>query len=104
MPSRWFKEQFFSKARVRWVKGLSCSVPGCYSNPCDNAHIRSRGAGGTYRDIIPLCRYHHVEQHTAGIKTFAFKYGLDLKELAKATASAWEAVQHNHIDDEDLAF
>jgi hypothetical protein len=46
------------------------------------AHVKSRGAGGTSKHLIPLCTAHHHEQHAVGIQTFAAKYGLDLEALA----------------------
>lgn len=51
-------------------------------NP-DRAHIRSRGAGGTWDEdnIMMLCRLHHREQHSIGIVTFALKYPAVMWEL-----------------------
>ena len=50
------------------------------------AHIISRGASGGRFDIIPLCAHHHAEQHQHGVKTFAAKYGLDLRAEADLVA------------------
>ena len=50
------------------------------------AHIISRGASGGRFDIIPLCAHHHAEQHQHGVKTFAAKYGLDLRAEADRVA------------------
>jgi hypothetical protein len=42
----------------------------------DRAHIRSKGAGGTWGDenIMLLCRNHHIEQHALGWFKFCEKY------------------------------
>lgn len=49
-----------------------CGKPG----PSDPCHIKSRGAGGpdTHRNIVPMCRGHHREQHQGGIITFYRKH------------------------------
>jgi len=61
-----------------------CEAPA----PSDPAHVRSRGAGGRDREnVVPLCREHHVEQHSAGIETFGSRYGVDLSEIAVETWS-----------------
>lgn len=45
----------------------SCAACG-KSGPNDPAHIKSRGAGGPddERNVIPLCRWHHTQQHKEG--------------------------------------
>ncbi len=56
------------------------------AGPTQNAHVRSRGAGGTARDVVPLCAFHHREQHDKGVRDFERKYGLDLAAEAARTA------------------
>jgi len=51
---RLFKRNFHSQERVRFIKSLPCEVTGRSSETVVNAHMKSRGAGGTYRDIVPL--------------------------------------------------
>lgn len=75
----WFK-YFCSEERVQAIKESQCII--CSSLPSDNAHVRSRGSGGTWKDIIPLCRIHHTELDTKGINTFEKKHQINLKELA----------------------
>ena len=69
------------KARLAEIRDITCFAYGCGFSPCDPAHVKSRGAGGTYRDIIPLCHRHHQEQHTIGILTFARKYHTTLEKM-----------------------
>lgn len=69
------------KDRSAEIRDMTCFAYGCGFTPCDPAHVKSRGAGGTYRDIIPLCHRHHQEQHTIGILTFARKYNTTLEEM-----------------------
>lgn len=69
------KKNFHLNERVDYIKSLPCLV--CGNTPSDNEHVRSRGAGGTYKDIVPLCRTHHNERHQLGRDTFGEKYGKD---------------------------
>ena len=47
----------------------------CRRTPTDRAHIKSRGAGGTWEDwnIMMLCRSCHITQHSIGWPEFAFR-------------------------------
>lgn len=49
---------------VRWQPCVACG----FGPPCDPAHVRSVGSGGpdTSWNVMPLCRYHHTEQHAKG--------------------------------------
>ncbi len=61
--------------------------------PAQVAHIKSRGAGGKdVGETVPLCAHHHLEQHRIGVKSFAEKYGLDLKAAARWYAEQYRAV------------
>ena len=42
-----------------FIKSLPCEVTGRLSDTVVNAHTKSRGAGGTYRDIVPLSSEAH---------------------------------------------
>lgn len=57
--------------------------------PIDMAHVRSRAAGGTWKETTPLCRKHHGIQHRHGIKSFEVKYQTDLDFWAVAIYSRW---------------
>lgn len=48
----------------------------CGTTPCEGDHIFSRGAGGPDEEfnLWPVCRHHHSERHSLGIKTFIQKY------------------------------
>lgn len=60
--------------------------------PSEPAHVRSRGAGGTAKDIAALCSSCHHEQHRHGIKTFQERHGVDLAaEAAKLAERVREA-------------
>ena len=66
--------------------------------PCDGAveatHVQSRGAGGGDRgNLLPLCHGHHMEQHTAGVRTFAERYAIDPAALARRL---WEEYEMRH--------
>lgn len=55
------------------IKSKSCQV--CGKRPVDPCHVKSVGSGGpdTPSNIIPLCRWHHSEQHAKGWITFLKK-------------------------------
>lgn len=77
------------KDHANYVRGQGCVVANgdCYGD-VQAAHVRSRGAGGTAKDMVGMCWFHHqVEQHGDGIKTFQKKYGIDLEAEA---ARLWE--------------
>ena len=87
--ARRFEEGFESEERVAWYRHQFCAVPGCPTGPCEVAHVKSRAAGGTADDAVPLCSPHHREQHDIGIRTFEGKYGLDLETMAEHYAQLW---------------
>lgn len=83
-------EQFGTRADA--VRLLPCVI--CGASPCDPAHVKSRGAGGTRRDLVPLCRAHHDEQHRTGILSFQRKYAIDLAVQAMAIAARLDREGH----------
>ncbi len=64
-------------AHADWIRALGCLV--CNDRPSDPHHYPTVGAGGTAKDLTPLCSYHHTQFHTQGPETFQRTYGLDLK-------------------------
>lgn len=72
------------KSKKNPKKTMICLACGRWD--ADQAHVKSRGAGGSNSDwnIIPLCRTHHQEQHQFSWRYFINKYpkvGFHLKEL-----------------------
>lgn len=60
-----------------YVKSQPCMV--CGMGPCDPAHIQVRKFGGDGLDnLMSLCRKHHQEQGTIGIRSFVKKYDLPI--------------------------
>lgn len=92
-----YQEHFGDKAA--FVRSRPCCVCG-RSGPSDPHHHPSRGAGGTSKDLVPLCREHHNEFHgpNGGAETFQTRHSVDLKRIA-ATMEAWF-----RNDPQDLAF
>ena len=61
------------------VRAQGCVVDNCdCSGPVDPHHVKTRGAGGddTRENLMPLCRWHHIEAGMIGVWTFIKKYGL----------------------------
>jgi hypothetical protein len=73
-----YAEAFGDYADV--IRGLPCCV--CQAPPpSDPHHVRSRGAGGTKRDLIPVCRTCHTLIHSG--------HGPDRESLARVAADLW---------------
>jgi hypothetical protein len=68
-----FRKHFFSKHRVRFIKDLPCEVTGELN--CVNAHMKSRGSGGDYTDIVPLSWGCHTDFDEMPMEKFEKKYG-----------------------------
>lgn len=83
---------FLSDVRVRFVNSLPCVVdmPGS-CNRRQNHHVKSRGAGGTYLDIVSLCEWHHSWLHKDGRQSFEEYYNIDLDKAAAETQEKWAA-------------
>ncbi len=63
---------------------LSFGKAEAFAIQSDPHHVRSRGAGGTDKDCVPLCREHHQEVHRIGRDTFDAKHGISLRKVADA--------------------
>lgn len=51
---RLFEDAFGSVERVEWINAMPCAI--CdVTGWTENAHVRSRGAGGKACDVVPLC-------------------------------------------------
>lgn len=53
-------------------------------------HVRSKGAGGTDREVVNLCDAHHREGHDHGWMTFERKYQVDLPAIAAALSQRYD--------------
>lgn len=93
-----FKKHFHSEEFVIWIKNRPCVV--CGLTPSDTAHIKSRISGGYIRNVVPLCRTHHTESHTIGLKSFEEKYSIDLQSYADSLYV--EAVQIGLVPTEGI--
>ena len=82
-----FDQAYHSLERVLWVKNGPCGV--CGAEPSENMHIRSRAAGGTWRDVVRGCRVHHNELHQTGIKTFEERHDICLEYVAARLEREW---------------
>ena len=91
--ARRFARQFRSAAFVEWIHARACAVPNCLRGPCEAAHARSRGAGGTADDVLALCGGpdgHHAEQHRIGVRSFEKLRGIILLDSAAEARQDWE--------------
>lgn len=70
---------------------MNCCV--CGKSPCDVAHIKTRGSGGSDEpfNLAPLCRRHHSESHQLGWHLFCEKYPV---MIAVFRRRGWEFYDH----------
>jgi hypothetical protein len=73
---------------LSFIRKKPCSV--CYDTMVDSDahHLKSVGMGNKRKDmseddhvnrgVVPLCRPHHQEYHSIGLKSFDEKYGVNL--------------------------
>ena len=59
--------------KADWVRTLPCLC--CGYTPSDPHHEPPRSLGGTSKDLVPLCRFHHQGRHDLGLVTFSKMYG-----------------------------
>tara|TARA_R110000824_G_scaffold157971_2_gene331513 strand:- start:3257 stop:3628 length:372 start_codon:yes stop_codon:yes gene_type:complete len=65
--------QFHSPQRIEWIRSLPCEMTGVRGG-IHNAHMKSRGAGGTWHDIVPLNHQVHNDFDTMSEEKFYIKY------------------------------
>jgi hypothetical protein len=88
-----FTRNFHSALRVAWIRGLPCEVTGEHKGECVNAHMKSRGAGGTWRDIVPLSWECHQDFDTMASEKFQIKYRRTKNSIRRCSwyyARYWE--------------
>jgi hypothetical protein len=77
-----WRAQYHSEAFVEFTRHAPSAVSGNLG--CVASHsAKTRGAGGTYRDIVPLTRAEHEEEHRVGVRTFWAQYGKNPKAEAR---------------------
>lgn len=70
------------------VRQLPCYLSGIFEGCLGivhTHHVKTKGAGGSDRQVIPLCAIHHNETHRRGVKSFARKYGIDYEKAVRET-------------------
>lgn len=77
----------------KWVASRWCFIgEQCWGEGIDACHVKTRGAGGAdLGNLVPMCRAHHTEQHTLGIRSFQRKHGVDMKAEAQRLAEFYAA-------------
>jgi hypothetical protein len=77
------------RAWIRERRCIACAACGpktMWHSTIDPAHTKNNGRGskGADSDCIPLCRYHHQDQHRVGWPAFESEYGIDRHREAEA--------------------
>ena len=87
-----FRVQFHSTQRCKFFHDLPCEVSG--EGGCYNAHMKSRGSGGTYTSIVPLTPTVHYHFDTLSEAQWEAKYDGRTKDSvrnrAEHYANLWE--------------
>ena len=86
-----FKKHWHSEERIAWIRTLPCELT-CKRISIHNAHMKSRGAGGTYKDIVPLQFLAHKDFDELPNEKFEKKYGRtkqSVRDRAKHYQELW---------------
>lgn len=65
----------------------------CRANDSIEAHhVKTRAAGGTWKDLVPLCNGCHTEYHQryGSVVRFREAYGVDLADVARKLSSGYK--------------
>ena len=87
-----------ARARKRRQRDFGSKAEYIVTHPCcacgsdykvEPHHHPTRGAGGTSKDLVPLCRACHREYHTYGAETFQGERRVDLTAQAQKYERWW---------------
>lgn len=85
-----------AKGFLQWIRGRSCllSATGQCGGKIEAAHVDYAGGKGISTKVrdsaaVPLCTWHHAEQHRIGWRRFEAKYALKAIEVADFLWSRW---------------
>lgn len=95
-----FERDYGPLGFASWVRTLACVVSGeggSESDPVVAAHVKSRGAGGDWRSIVPMKQSLHDRLHTMGIDTFETHFEVDLQMAADAVQLRWRQFTKSEI-------
>lgn len=93
MPERATQREF--PRHRKFIRSLQCCIAICRSDSMglrtECAHVRHEtdgGAGLRPSDwwTLPLCFFHHAEQHAIGEPAFEKRYGINMKDIALGPA------------------
>lgn len=81
------ERQFGPTGYVAWLLSHPCIT--CGDPATDPSHAaRSRGAGGTWKEMVPQCRRCHQELHDKGASAFPW---VDFAAQARTFVARWSA-------------
>lgn len=80
------RERDFGEKAV-WVRRMGCVI--CGATPSDPHHEKPRSLGGTAKDLVNICRRHHLVRHQIGPTRFNERYGVDLVAEAARIEAEW---------------
>lgn len=78
------------KKYLDYVKKQTCLAFGLCVGWEEPYHVKTKGAGGSDRSTVPLCRKHHSECHQIGSVTFQSKYGINFNNEIKRLQREYE--------------
>jgi len=78
-----------------FINCLPCEVTRRGFLERENAHMKSRGAGGTYKDIVPLCAIVHRDFDEMPESKFCERYGRT-KQSVRDRAPVYQQLWEDH--------
>ena len=90
-----------TKEYLKFVRKHPCCV--CGESNVDADHLQVRGMGGKGRrkgthtgtltdfSCVPLCRLHHTQRHSIGVKAFEIHFRVNLWKEAFMILRSWYA-------------
>ena len=94
-----FKRHFHSDERVKFMRSLPCELTCRCLGDSQNAHTKSRGSGGTYKDVVPLSFLAHKDYDEMPAAWFYRKYGRT-KESVRERAAHYQDLWETRYDDD----
>ncbi len=76
-----------------WIKLQPCDVCGQRYPNSDPHHDPPISLGGKKKDLLPLCRRHHMVRHDIGPTRFNVRYKTNLLERAAYFERKWRTVK-----------
>ena len=78
-----------------YIGSLPCLIclPGDQTTRTEVCHVHTRRNAGDEANLVPMCSWHHMQQHFVGIRSFEDRHVKDLEFEAKQLWARWQRKQ-----------